>query len=54
MQSDAWRSERAQVRKLEAYIETIAVEVQAKAASMERERKEKESLEEAHTSLQVC
>ena len=53
MQSDAWRGERAQVRKLEAYIEQIAVEVQAKADGLERERAEREALEGAHATLQV-
>ncbi|KAJ9530570.1 hypothetical protein QJQ45_012490, partial [Haematococcus lacustris] len=50
--AEAWRQERGQVRRLEAYIETIAAEVAAKAGNMERERVQRAAVEAAHAALQ--
>ena len=41
------------MRKLESYIEQIAVEVQARASALERERQERESLAHTYAGLQV-
>ena len=54
LQHDAWLGERGKVRKLESYIEQIAVEVQARASALERERQERESLAHTYAGLQVC
>jgi hypothetical protein len=49
---DAWLEERGKVRRLEVYLEQVAGEVAARAASLERERAEREALEAAHSALQ--
>ncbi|GAX73471.1 hypothetical protein CEUSTIGMA_g923.t1 [Chlamydomonas eustigma] len=49
---DAWIDERGKVRRLEGYLEQIAVEIKAKASSLERERTERESLAQTCTALQ--
>ncbi|KAF5838145.1 hypothetical protein DUNSADRAFT_3340 [Dunaliella salina] len=49
---EAWHQERTQVRKLEAFIEQIALEVENKSSAMARLSAERGALEETNTQLQ--
>jgi hypothetical protein len=53
VQHDAWQSERLKVRQLEGYLEQISAEVHTRAVALERERADKDGLEQTLTALQV-
>lgn len=52
-QIDAWRDERARGRKLEAYIDAICVEMEAKAREVTSQQEEHNRLVAAMAQLQV-